>query len=633
MRPGIAVGKALRHTVAESFQVVAVGPALHAELAVFASVPHQLDVDAAARRFVAFDPARQQRATDERLALPTPAGRAERRVRNDLAKVGPMPKRRAFPRALYGPASVRGATRALVRLGLVADVLGVGGQRFVALRVRFNDRCPFRWADEPPARRQLRLRSCESRAADREQHAHVILAHELRGRPSRIDLHLHAQPAPSAIRQIKSRCEVDGATPARHSLLACAFLDAHDRRSFVAEQRLGEPRARLAVEEVFQHTCMNDLMLVADRLYPIHVRERTRRCEERSKSVVTAGVQSGATTVTVPAPAYYAEYPFSGSGLLIRANALGLRRQWTLGDKEITLALPSLEESYTGFPPERLGVRVGRVVASKHDEPILISVERFSTTFGVKPDSELGADDDWKAAADLLSDLYVVAVDVAQDFMNAVRVQGGQFWLPAQHERVRRDGLISLYRADTHERLPFSWNPPRSITVFGEESAADHDELVELLEMVAERKEPRLAATLLADARGVLIPPAVHEAIDRLDTPHAVLLAAIAAEVRIKETLRESATGELRLLLDIVLDSPRDVSVAAGQLLDKPLKVITGTSLREADKPLFKLVTEKLFPLRNRVAHYGHRPTAEEASDAVATATDLFAWLDGLQGD
>jgi hypothetical protein len=94
--------------------------------------------------------------------------------------------------------------------------------------------------------------------------------------------------------------------------------------------------------------------------------------------------------------------------------------------------------------------------------------------------------------------------------------------------------------------------------------------------------------------------------------------------------LRESATSELRPLLDIVLDSPRDVSIAAGQLLDKPLKVITGMSLKEADKPLFKRVTEKLFPLRNRVAHYGHRPTTQEARNAVATVTDLFAWLDGL---
>jgi hypothetical protein len=79
-------------------------------------------------------------------------------------------------------------------------------------------------------------------------------------------------------------------------------------------------------------------------------------------------------------PTYYAEYPFSGSGLLIRANALGVRRRWMLDDREITLSLPSLEESYEGFPPERLGVRVGRVVGSMNDEPTLVSVERFAIT-------------------------------------------------------------------------------------------------------------------------------------------------------------------------------------------------------------------------------------------------------------
>jgi hypothetical protein len=335
--------------------------------------------------------------------------------------------------------------------------------------------------------------------------------------------------------------------------------------------------------------------------------------------------------VTAPETTYYAEYPFSGSGLLIRATALGLRRQWTLGDKEITLSLPSFEESYEGFPPERLGVRVGRIVGLRHDQPTLVSVERFAVTFGVTSDCELGPSDDWKGATDLLAALYTTATDIAQDFVNAVRVRGGQFWLPAQHEGVRRDGLISLYRADTRERLALSWNPPLTITVFREEQAADHDELAELLELVAEKKEPGLASALLADARGVLIPQPVDEPRDRLDTPHAVLLAAIAAEVRIKETLRESATGELRPLADIVLDSPRDVSIAAGQLLDKPLKAITGTSLKEADKPLFKRVTEKLFPLRNRVAHYGYQPTTQEARDAVATVTDLFAWLDGLR--
>jgi hypothetical protein len=76
------------------------------------------------------------------------------------------------------------------------------------------------------------------------------------------------------------------------------------------------------------------------------------------------------------------------------------------------LSLPSLEESFEGFPPERLGVRVGRIVGLMHDEPTLVSVERFAITFGVKPDRELGADDNWKEATDLLAELYATAMDV-----------------------------------------------------------------------------------------------------------------------------------------------------------------------------------------------------------------------------
>jgi hypothetical protein len=138
---------------------------------------------------------------------------------------------------LYGLASVHGVTGALVRLGLVADVTGVGGQRFVAIRVRFNDRCPFCWADEPPVRWQLRSRSCESCAADREQHARVILvdgARELRVHPARINLHLHTQPKSTVGRQPKDGSEVDRSTPT-HPLLARTILDVQDRWHFIAK--------------------------------------------------------------------------------------------------------------------------------------------------------------------------------------------------------------------------------------------------------------------------------------------------------------------------------------------------------------------------------------------------------------
>ena len=87
----------------------------------------------------------------------------------------------------------------------------------------------------------------------------------------------------------------------------------------------------------------------------------------------------------------------------------------------------------------------------------------------------------------------------------------------------------------------------------------------------------------------------------------------------------------MRPLVDIILDSPRDVSVAAGQLLDKPMRAATGRSLRDDDKPLFVAVTETLFPLRNKVAHRGFSPAITEAREAVTRAEVLFHWLATVQ--
>lgn len=86
----------------------------------------------------------------------------------------------------------------------------------------------------------------------------------------------------------------------------------------------------------------------------------------------------------------------------------------------------------------------------------------------------------------------------------------------------------------------------------------------------------------------------------------------------------------------MILENPRDVSVATGQLLDKTLKAALGVSLRDADPNLYKAVVDRtaqrkaLFPLRNRVPHHGYQPTIAEAEAAVDTVQRLFVWLAGL---
>lgn len=126
-----------------------------------------------------------------------------------------------------------------------------------------------------------------------------------------------------------------------------------------------------------------------------------------------------------------------------------------------------------------------------------------------------------------------------------------------------------------------------------------------------------VADTLLADARAVYWPAECRAP----DHPRAVLLAAIAAEVRVKAALLELASPEHDALVRVVIYNPRDITQSVPQLLHKTLDAITGRSLHRGAQGALK---------SNRVAHDAYLPTAEEGRDAVRYPRLLFDWLDEL---
>jgi hypothetical protein len=73
-----------------------------------------------------------------------------------------------------------------------------------------------------------------------------------------------------------------------------------------------------------------------------------------------------------------------------------------------------------------------------------------------------------------------------------------------------------------------------------------------------------------------------------------LLLAAVACEVKIKQTLREVCPPESRALLDYALDNPREVTLQAAGMYDKPAKSVAVRSVRDTDKALWKGI-EALF--------------------------------------
>jgi len=112
-------------------------------------------------------------------------------------------------------------------------------------------------------------------------------------------------------------------------------------------------------------------------------------------------------------------------------------------------------------------------------------------------------------------------------------------------------------------------------------------------------------------------------------------LAAIACELKIKETLREKATRGASALVDILIDNPRDFSMSVGGLCDKAMKAAVGHSLREDENELYKALVEtrqkdSLFQNRNAIVHSGRFVVSGVVRQNVRAARKVFAWLENL---
>ena len=159
-----------------------------------------------------------------------------------------------------------------------------------------------------------------------------------------------------------------------------------------------------------------------------------------------------------------------------------------------------------------------------------------------------------------------------------------------------------------------------------DEQVLDGDRLAQFLSATSKGSRPSLAQSILTDAAFYASdaePP---------DPTRAVLTAAIAAELKVKQTLLEAAEGPLGELVALLIERPRDYSLAAIALYDKPLRIVLGVSLRESDKPLYKRI-DTLFQRRNDIAHRGRPIDESEARELVGTAYSAFRALRTLAAE
>jgi hypothetical protein len=333
-------------------------------------------------------------------------------------------------------------------------------------------------------------------------------------------------------------------------------------------------------------------------------------------------------------------FRFRAGGFDLRSEAFG--RSWDIErhGRVVRLSLPSRPDSF-GSHDEALYVSMqtgadaegawdeGRVlVAAVAVFEVSVFADVDISTTELVPESHRVELDRAQAG---LNEAFPIALSVATDFVAWLRVETGRYWLPPSHEAPEvLNGWLFEIASGKHVRN-VSYRPVLHVKGVGQNAGLTAPELDQVAERLASGIVPSTADVLLADARETLTGPSVEHDWQamRRDVRRAILLAAIAAEVKIKTTLADKTPDEKRPLVDIILKSFREVEVAVAELPHKTMKAAVGRSLHEDDSELFEKV-KRLFTHRNNVAHRGEPPNLEEARTDVVAAVDLFAWLNSL---
>jgi len=229
------------------------------------------------------------------------------------------------------------------------------------------------------------------------------------------------------------------------------------------------------------------------------------------------------------------------------------------------------------------------------------------------------------ANAQFLMDNLGIANSVLTQFVDWVRIRNGQAWIGVHGDppelltgQLVEQGTQAILQSN------ISSSTPDFAVLHGHPRAIGLDDCEFIKAKLGVSAELPQSELLLADAL-------FHIGNAFPDTRRAVLLAAIACETKIKSVLRRLA-GNKQKLVDLLIENPRDYSLAAEALFTKALDAIADTSLRNAQPNLHKSIT-KLFQIRNKIAHRGYIPSIDEASPVVNAANEAFTWLDTVMSE
>lgn len=244
------------------------------------------------------------------------------------------------------------------------------------------------------------------------------------------------------------------------------------------------------------------------------------------------------------------------------------------------------------------------------------------------PDAVLKEELD-RATIDEAYKLLAAAANAAtrylRDYLDLIRTRHGQFWLAYSSQSPKLVGPTTVVDRATGERIRTGYNDPLKAVMHASEQALSADAHAEALREVEQGDTATVPDLLLADAMYLAWTS------DALQYREAVLMAAMAAEVKIKETLDLVCAESARPILAFALRNPRDVSVQAVALYDKAAEAVTGRSVRKENPKLYKSLI-RLFEDRNDVAHRANTAKPDQIRADLVAARDAILWADDLVG-
>lgn len=216
----------------------------------------------------------------------------------------------------------------------------------------------------------------------------------------------------------------------------------------------------------------------------------------------------------------------------------------------------------------------------------------------------------------LLREAQPIATDALRTVLDWARTRDKQVWLLPPHVQPALAGPAVLINEAGERTHGYPLRQRGGLVMLDPEDEPTGD----LARAFGGATIPQ-AESLLAEAAWAVWPT------QDPDSKRAILLAAIALEVKVPQVLRVMARGKGERLLDVLLDRPDESRLSTSFQLNQMLAAFGGTALRHHDGKLAKEV-KTLFALRNDVAHRGVTPEVQASRRAVAAAERVFAWLD-----